>query len=84
MGDTITHLDTKDAVETLIRLVFDALTPGGKFVVSYRDLSTETTGLDRFIPVDADERKVMTCFLEFDRSDTVLVHDLVYSRKGDQ
>jgi SAM-dependent methyltransferase len=82
MGDTITHLGSKDAVEDLLRLVFDALTPGGKFVLSYRDLSIEATGLDRFIPVYADEGKVMTCFLEFDRADAVLVHDLVYSREG--
>jgi SAM-dependent methyltransferase len=84
MGDTITHLGSKDAVEELLRLAFDALTPGGKFVVSYRDLSAEATGLDRFIPVYSDDGKVMTCFLEFDRSDAVLVHDLVYSREGQQ
>jgi SAM-dependent methyltransferase len=82
MGDTITHLGSKDAVEELLRSVVDALIPGGKFVISYRDLSAEATGLDRFIPVYADEGKVMTCFLEFDRPDTVLVHDLVYSREG--
>jgi SAM-dependent methyltransferase len=84
MGDTLTHLESKDAVESLIRMAFDALAPGGKFVVSYRDLSTEVTGLDRFIPVYADQRTIMTCFLEFDRLDTVLVHDLVYSRVGEQ
>jgi SAM-dependent methyltransferase len=84
MGDTITHLDSKDVVEDLLRLVFDALTPGGRFVLSYRDLSADATGLDRFIPVYADESKIMTCFLEFDRADTVLVHDLVYSRNGQQ
>jgi SAM-dependent methyltransferase len=84
MGDTITHLGSKDAVEDLLRSVFAALAPGGRFVISYRDLSTEATGLDRFIPVYADEDKLMTCFLEFDRPDTVLVHDLVYSREGHQ
>jgi SAM-dependent methyltransferase len=84
MGDTITHLDSKDAVKDLLHRVFDALTPQGKFVVSYRDLSTEATGLDRFIPVYGDQDAIMTCFLEFDRPDTVLVHDLVYSREGEQ
>ena len=53
-------------------------------VLSYRDLSAGASGLDRFIPVYSDESKVMTCFLEFDRPDTVLVHDLVYSREGEQ
>ncbi|HEU5341487.1 class I SAM-dependent methyltransferase [Edaphobacter sp.] len=84
MGDTITHLGTRDAVEGLLGSVFDALVPGGRFVISYRDLSAEATGLDRFIPVYADEDKVMTCFLEFDRTDTVMVHDLVYSRVNHQ
>jgi SAM-dependent methyltransferase len=84
MGDTITHLDSKEAVEDLLELAFDALTPEGKFVVSYRDLSTEAAGLDRFIPVYADQDAIMTCFLEFDRLDTVLVHDLVYSLEGQQ
>jgi SAM-dependent methyltransferase len=84
MGDTITHLGSKDAVEELLRLAFDVLIPGGKFVLSYRDLSAEATGIDRFIPVYSDEGKVMTCFLEFDRPDAVLVHDLVYSRQGEQ
>jgi SAM-dependent methyltransferase len=84
MGDTITHLGSRDAVEELLRSVVDTLIPGGKFVISYRDLSAEATGLDRFIPVYADEGKVMTCFLEFDQSDAVLVHDLVYSREDHQ
>lgn len=82
MGDTITHLDSKGAVEELLRSVNDTLIPGGKFVISYRDLTVAITGLDRFIPVYADESKVMTCFLEFDRPDSVLVHDLVYNREG--
>lgn len=82
MGDTITHLGSKAAVEELLRSVVDALIPGGKFVISYRDLSAEVTGLDRFIPVYADEGKIMTCFLEFDSPDAVLVQDLVYSREG--
>ncbi|MGC1869601.1 MAG: class I SAM-dependent methyltransferase [Acidobacteriaceae bacterium] len=82
MGDTITHLPSKDAVEALLLSVADTLAPDGKFVITYRDLSVEATGLDRFIPVHADDGKVMTCFLEFDRPDSVLVHDLVYSREG--
>ena len=84
MGDTITHLGSKDAVVELLHLVSDALMPGGTFVLSYRDLSVEATGLDRFIPVYSDENKVMTCFLEFDLPNAVLVHDLVYSRQGEQ
>jgi SAM-dependent methyltransferase len=82
MGDTITHLESKDAVVELLHSVYEALLPEGRFVLSYRDLGTEARGLDRFIPVYGDEEKVMTCFLEFDRADTVLVHDLIYSLAG--
>jgi SAM-dependent methyltransferase len=84
MGDTITHLDSRDAVETLLRSVFDALLSGGKFVLSYRDLSAGASGLDRFIPVYSDKNKTMTCFLEFDKADSLLVHDLFYSREGEE
>jgi SAM-dependent methyltransferase len=82
MGDTITHLDGEAAVEELLSSVMETLSPGGSFVISYRDLSATVAGLDRFIPVYSDENKVMTCFLEFDRPESVLVHDLVYSRDG--
>ncbi len=66
MGDTITHLPSKDAVIELLHSVHEALIPSGTFVVSYRDLSTEVCGVDRFIPVYGDDERVMTCFLEFD------------------
>jgi SAM-dependent methyltransferase len=80
MGDTITHLDSKDSVEQVAHSVAQALAPGGVFIISYRDLSSELRGLDRFIPVYSDARRTMTCFLEFDTQDSVLVNDLVYSR----
>ena len=84
MGDTITHLGSRSDVLALIRQVAKALTPGGAFVITYRDLSNELTGLDRFILVQSDNDRVMTCFLEFDQPETVLVHDLVYCRENAQ
>ena len=82
MGDTITHLQSQEDVVRLLHAVRDALVVGGRFVVSYRDLSVEAVGVDRFIPVFGDEERVMTCFLEFDRPESVMVHDLVYRRDG--
>jgi SAM-dependent methyltransferase len=82
MGDTITHLESKEDVVRLLGVVRNALTVGGRFVVSYRDLSGEAVGVDRFIPVFGDEERVMTCFLEFDQPESVMVHDLVYQRDG--
>lgn len=81
MGDTLTHLPEKSDVSALFRGAFERLRPGGMFVITYRDLTKELFGTDRFIPVRSDENKIMTCFLEFENQDSVVVHDLVYTRQ---
>jgi predicted TPR repeat methyltransferase len=81
MGDTLTHMKSRLDVCALLYAVERALEPGGVFVTTYRDLaSSQLTGLERFIPVRADEERVMTCFLEYQSADTVMVHDLIYQR----
>lgn len=80
MGDTLTHLVSPDAVRRLFSAIAAALAPGGLLILTWRDLSTELTGADRFIPVHADENRVMTCFLEYTSASSVQVHDLVYTR----
>jgi SAM-dependent methyltransferase len=80
MGDTLTHLPGKRDVSTLFRAVFDTLHPGGMFVITCRDLTTELHGTDRFIPVRSDDNTIMTCFLEFENKESVVVHDLVHTR----
>ncbi|MFZ0881987.1 MAG: class I SAM-dependent methyltransferase [Candidatus Acidiferrales bacterium] len=81
MGDTLTHLPGRPEVSRLFQSVARALKPGGKFVVNYRDLASgELFGLDRFIPVRSDDRRVMTCFLEYETAETVIVHDLINLR----
>jgi SAM-dependent methyltransferase len=82
MGDTLTHLPSKPDVIALFRRVSDALHSGGIFVITYRDLTLELRGADRFIPVRSDENAIMTCFLEYENAESVLVHDLVYTRLG--
>ncbi len=84
MGDTLTHLPSKPDVGALFRRVFDALHLGGLFVITYRDLTIELRGADRFIPVRSDENAIMTCFLEYENADSALVHDLVYTRQGSE
>ncbi len=81
MGDTLTHLPQKSDVSTLFASVFDRLRKGGVFVITYRDLTKELFGIERFIPVRSDENKIMTCFLEFENTDSVMVHDLVHMRQ---
>jgi SAM-dependent methyltransferase len=82
MGDTLTHLPTKSAVSKLFADVHQRLTPGGLFLLTYRDLTRELEGVDRFLPVQADDSRIMTCFLEFSSPDTVTVHDIVHVREN--
>lgn len=51
MGDTLTHLDERVDVRKLYRDVYDALVPDGRFAITFRDLSQELVGLDRFLLV---------------------------------
>lgn len=80
MGDTLTHLPSKADVERLIADVADVLGPGGTFVATFRDyVSNEARGDARFIPVKADDERILTCFLEYG-ADAVTVHDLLHTR----
>lgn len=82
MGDTLTHLPAKTAVFSLFKDVYRRLWPEGRFLLTYRDLTHELEGTDRFLPVQADDSRIMTCFLEFSSPDAVIVHDMVYSREN--
>lgn len=79
MGDTLTHLESFSAVTRLFHDALALLAPGGRLVLTFRDLSAALTGLDRFIPVRSDETRILTCFLEYE-PETVRVHDLLYVR----
>jgi SAM-dependent methyltransferase len=83
MVDTLVHLPSKAVVTELLRKVHDALEPGGRLVITYRDLSREATELDRFIPVRSDDTTILTCFLEYE-PETAKVHDLVYRKVDGQ
>lgn len=82
MGDTLTHLPEHTHVDFLAQEVHEALGPGGQFVLSFRDYSVPLEGIARFIPVRSDERRILTCFLEYEE-DAVVVHDVLHERSGD-
>jgi SAM-dependent methyltransferase len=82
MGDTLPHLERRDDVPDLFSACAEALLPGGKLVLTFRDLSTEREGLDRFIPVRSEADRIFTCFLEY-APQHVTVHDLVHVRQPD-
>lgn len=83
MGDTLTHLESKGRVMQLFADIFSQLEPGGRFVLTYRDLSFELKDLERFIPVNSDDNRIFTCFLEYG-NETVKVHDLVYENENNE
>jgi SAM-dependent methyltransferase len=82
MGDTLTHLPEHTHVDFLVQEVAEALAPGGRFVLSFRDYSEPLLDEQRFIPVRSDERRILTCFLEYEE-DTVVVNDILHERAGD-
>jgi len=84
MGDTLTHLPDRSSIEVLFTDVVSSLADGGLFVATFRDYaSSPLHGDGRFILVRSDERRMLTCFLEYADA-TVNVHDLVHEREGGQ
>ncbi len=83
MGDTLPHLASSAQVAELFGKVYLALEGRGMFVLTFRDLIRELTGLERFIPVRSDADTIFTCFLEYE-PEQVRVHDLVYTRTGEK
>jgi SAM-dependent methyltransferase len=82
MGDTLPHLPDHAAVFELLQAVRAALGSEGVFLASFRDLGETRTGLDRIIPVRADDSRIFTCFLEY-LPQHVWVHDVVHVREPD-
>ena len=52
-------------------------------ILSFRDMTTELTQLDRFIPLRADSKRIFTCFLEYEKNH-VKVHDILHEKAVDQ
>lgn len=83
MGDTLTHLDSRRSVAELCRRIASKLAAGGRFVTTFRDYTRPPTGVSRFIPVRADDGRILTCFLE-ESGEHVQVHDLLHERVANQ
>ena len=80
MGDTLTHLPKVEDVMTLFENVYSNLEYGGSLIVTFRDLTSELKGLERFIPVRTDEEKLMATFLEYEENH-VKVNDLIFVKE---
>jgi SAM-dependent methyltransferase len=78
MGDTLTHLPDVSSVELLLADVARSLAVGGMFVCTFRDyVSSPLQAERRFIPVRSDDKRILTCFLEY-FDDRVVVHDVLH------
>lgn len=77
MGDTLTHLGSFKDVIVLIGKIYKNLEPGGKLVLSFRDLSNDLKDTQRFLNVKSDDSKILTCFLEY-FDEYVNVTDILY------
>jgi SAM-dependent methyltransferase len=83
MGDTLTHLESLDAVQALLVSAEKALAKSGKLIFTFRDYVTvEPQGNQRFILVKNDASTILTCFLEY-HTNFVEVFDLLYRKEGD-
>ena len=78
-GDTVSHLADWPAVRSLCRRTFDAIAPGGVWLLSSRDHSVVLEGDARFLLIRADETRSMICFVE-DAGERIRVTDLIQSR----
>jgi 2-polyprenyl-3-methyl-5-hydroxy-6-metoxy-1,4-benzoquinol methylase len=83
MGDTLTHLQTLEEVQILIKNVYRVLEDNGHLILGFRDLTAELRSLDRFISVRTGSEIIFTCFLEYEKNH-VKVHDIIHERTGDR
>lgn len=83
MTDTILHLDSKQKVSLLFSKIQQSLENKGKFILTFRDLTKELNDLDRFIPIQSDENRIFTCFLEYE-PETVKIHDIIHIKTDDK
>lgn len=82
-GDTLTHLASTEEVKQLIANASELLSPKGKFVLSFRDYSTELQDTERFIPVKSDSTQILTCILEY-FPNIIRVTDLLHQHENGQ
>ncbi len=81
MGDTLTHVQSKEEIEELFAGVSRVLAPEGQFAITFRDYTSAATGDRRFIPVRSDEKRIHTCFVE-EAPTHMVIHDVVHERAG--
>jgi 2-polyprenyl-3-methyl-5-hydroxy-6-metoxy-1,4-benzoquinol methylase len=82
LGDTLTHLESRDAVRATIGGARQLLAPGGQLLLTWRDYSQARSGAARVFLVRGDAARILTCCLEYG-TERLEVTDIVHERRGD-
>lgn len=82
-GDTLSHLESKQELETFILDLSRTLAGNGKLILSFRDYATLLTGPARVIPVASNDKRILTCILDYEK-DFVNVTDLLHESVNSQ
>ncbi|WP_431236017.1 class I SAM-dependent methyltransferase (plasmid) [Mycolicibacterium psychrotolerans] len=80
MGDTLPHLPSAMAVAELFVQLARVLRHGGSVILTYRDLTADLRGTDRFLPIRSDDDRIMMCFIDFRDEQVAEVHDIIHNR----
>lgn len=77
MGDTLTHLNNMEEVAILLEFSGKILQSKGKLVLAWRDFSAKDQEEPVFIPVKADDFRLLTCMLDFNQ-EKVKITDIIW------
>jgi SAM-dependent methyltransferase len=82
MGDTLTHLCSREDVGDALADASRLLAPGGALVLTFRDYVSHTRQkADRFLLVRADDERILSVCLDYE-AEYVQVTDLLHERKN--
>jgi SAM-dependent methyltransferase len=81
MGDTLAHLERREDVDVVLRGCARRLRPGGRLVLGFRDQSAALEGLDRIVPVRAEDDLLVTCVLDYE-PEWIVVQDVIHVREA--
>jgi 2-polyprenyl-3-methyl-5-hydroxy-6-metoxy-1,4-benzoquinol methylase len=81
VGDTLTHLETHDAVNRLVDAAARRLAPDGVLVFEFREQPQTMSANDSVFTVRSDRDRIMQCVLHFE-PDRVWVTDVVHEWDG--
>src|SRR5688572_2370984 len=81
VGDTLTHLSSRDAVQQLIRESRKLLAPGGALLLEFREQLKDLPAQDCVLTTRAERDCIMQCVLHYE-TDRVWVTDVVHDWDG--